>query len=239
MPILYSIQYDNQPIEYQIHYSKRKTLAISVYPDHRVVVKAPTGLPQMTIADIVQHRAAWIQRKQQMFAAFPPKAQPLCYIDGESHAFLGQRYEIRLKHGMQDSVHQQATYLSIISRYPDEKNYVKKQLQKWYRQQAVIIFQQRLLHCYCHVQHLNIPFPSLSVRQMKRRWGSCSLKGKILLNTILVKTPLHCIDYVITHELCHFIEFNHSIAFYQLLSSVMPDWQQCKTELNQIGLLEE
>ena len=66
---------------------------------------------------------------------------------------------------------------------------------------------------------------------MKRRWGSCTKNGRILLNLQLIQTSPSCIDYVITHELCHLIEHNHTAAFYQLLDGAMPDWRKRKRRL--------
>ena len=66
---------------------------------------------------------------------------------------------------------------------------------------------------------------------MKRRWGSCTKSGRILLNLLLIQTSPPCIDYVITHELCHLIEHNHTSAFYQLLDRAMPDWRKRKRKL--------
>ena len=71
---------------------------------------------------------------------------------------------------------------------------------------------------------------------MKRRWGSCSGTGRILLNTELVKAPVHCIDYVITHELCHLRFASHGPEFYRLLDRLMPDWRQRKERLERVGL---
>lgn len=234
-----TLQYDNCAIAYQVRYSNRKTLAISVYPDQRVIVKAPTGLSQGSIAAIVQRRAQWILRKQHLFANAPPPPLPRQYCQGEAHAFLGHTYPLMLTQGYPEIVHLQDDQLQLTSRDPNDQMRVKKQLQHWYRSQAHIIFRQRLQQCYNEAQTLNIPFPQLEIRKMKRRWGSCSSTGKILLNTALIKTPIDCIDYVITHELCHFIEFNHSPTFYQLLTSIMPDWKHRKNALNQLGALEE
>jgi predicted metal-dependent hydrolase len=76
--------------------------------------------------------------------------------------------------------------------------------------------------------------PVLRIRAMQKRWGSCSASGLILLNLKLIQVRKPLIDYVITHELCHLKEHNHSRAYYQLLDRVIPDWQERRKELNMV-----
>lgn len=73
-------------------------------------------------------------------------------------------------------------------------------------------------------EQLNLPLPQLRVRKMRSRWGSCSRAAVVTLNLELIRMPLECIvDYVITHELCHLAEFNHSPRFYELQARFVPD----------------
>ena len=69
---------------------------------------------------------------------------------------------------------------------------------------------------------------------MKKRWGSCTARGAINLNIELIKAPSHCIDYVVTHELCHLKCPDHGKAFYSLLNRVMPDWESRKKRLERV-----
>jgi len=73
---------------------------------------------------------------------------------------------------------------------------------------------------------------------MKSRWGSCSVSRAILLNTELVKAPVHCIDYVIAHELCHFKYRKHGDQFYRFLGKLMPDWQDRKRRLERVETIQ-
>ena len=75
--------------------------------------------------------------------------------------------------------------------------------------------------------------PVLKTRTIKTRWGTCiAKKGIITLNKRLIEAPLNCIEYVITHELCHLIHPNHSKAFYEMLTVFMPDWKVRKAILD-------
>ena len=75
--------------------------------------------------------------------------------------------------------------------------------------------------------------PKLRVRTMKSCWGSCLVnKGIITLNRKLLMKPRECIEYVVVHELCHFIHPNHSKQFYGFMEQFMPDWKDRKARLN-------
>ena len=76
--------------------------------------------------------------------------------------------------------------------------------------------------------------PKIIYRRMKKRWGSCSVNGTVMVNTELVKAPLNCIDYVIIHELTHLLYPNHDKNFYQLLGLLLPDWEKRKVRLEQV-----
>jgi hypothetical protein len=109
---------------------------------------------------------------------------------------------------------------------------VKELVDEWYRAKASNIFTERLLACQKLVAKVNIQYEgNIYLRTMKTRWGSCSKDAKITLNPELVAASKECIDYVITHELCHLKQHNHGRAFFNLLTAVMPDWEKRKEKL--------
>lgn len=104
----------------------------------------------------------------------------------------------------------------------------------WYRRQARKSFQaavDRWLPLFRAAGHAIAP-PRLKIFVMRRAWGRCYYtKGLITLNLHLVKTPQACIDYIVLHELCHFVVSNHSQAFYRLVESFLPEWRESDAQL--------
>ena len=90
---------------------------------------------------------------------------------------------------------------------------------------------------YCRSIGAEIPQkPSLRIRLMKSRWGSCiPSKNAVTLNIRLIMYPRECIEYVIAHELCHLLEANHSAAFYSHLTAFMPDWLARKSMIEKVS----
>lgn len=93
---------------------------------------------------------------------------------------------------------------------------------------AVLLFTERLgkINSY-----YNFHYKKVSVRNQKTRWGSCSRKKTLSFNYKLIKLPLKYVDYVITHELCHLKEFNHSKNFWKLVEDTIPEYKKIRREL--------
>ena len=97
----------------------------------------------------------------------------------------------------------------------------------------VSLFSETLDEFYPLFVPSGVKKPKLRVRTMKSCWGSCLVnKGIITLNRKLLMKPRECIEYVVVHELCHFIHPNHSKQFYGFMEQFMPDWKERKARLN-------
>lgn len=105
-------------------------------------------------------------------------------------------------------------------------------LHKWLVKQANSIFLEELNKMY-NIFPVNIPYPSLTIRKMKTRWGVCNTKTKrVTLNLELIKKDLKYLDYVIVHELAHLVYPNHQHEFWSLVSQVIPNYKSLRKELN-------
>ncbi len=227
------IQYGDTTIKYNLIFSPRKTLAIDVYPDLQITVKAPEGTELAAVEAKVRKRAPWILRQQRQFEIYLPKLPPRQYVSGETHRYLGRQYRLKvIENDAAESVKLSRSYFYINVADKDNTERVKKLLTEWYRRQARRVFKERLDACLAKVRFLKLDYPELTIRQMQSRWGSCTPQGKIILNLKLIQVSKVYIDYVIMHELCHLKEPNHSRRFYDLLNRVMPDWKTKREKLN-------
>lgn len=226
-----SISYGQEDISFEVRYTDRKTLEIAVHPDSRVVVKAPGGTDPLVIETKLVKRAGWIKRQLDYFRQFEPHTQPRRYVGGETHLYLGRRYRLKVQNGDADSVKLTRGYFWITCKGSAEPERVKELLERWYAERAREMFAGRLAQCWPDFQCLGLKRPALRIRKVKTRWGSLSPRGIMMLNVDLIRAPKECIDYVITHELCHLKYRNHGDEYYRLLEQMMPDWERRKTKL--------
>ncbi len=225
------LKYGSQEIEFHIRYSNRKTLGIKVKPDLSVLISAPNYLSIKTIQDKVSKKAAWIIKHQNYFKKFHPITPPRKYLNGESHLYLGRHYRLKVRKSIRSEVKISGGYLNVGLNNYLNKDAVKKTIEKWYKERADIIINKILSDLQSVFEINQIPHKPITIRFMKSRWGSCTTSRNIIINAHLIKAPKKCIEYVIIHEMCHLKQPNHSKAFYNLQSKLMPDWKIWKNKL--------
>lgn len=230
-----SVFYGKRQISFLVIRRKRKTLEISVLPDGSVEVVAPEESPAEAIRQKVKKRAPWIIKQQRWFKQFDPRTPPRQYLGGETHAYLGKKYRLKMQTGQTPAVKLIGGYFVITTRdhanQTSDSGQAEELLNAWYREKATRVFQERF-EKMIHALGIQQP-PRVQIKSMKTRWGSLSKSGLMTLNLNLIRTPAECIEYVIVHELCHMNHHNHSAAFYQLLSQRMPDWEKRKQKLEE------
>jgi len=231
-----TVQYGTTTIQYDLQFAARKTLGIDVHPDLSVTVTAPQGSSPTEVAARVQKRGAWILRQQREFELYLPLVPSRQYVSGETHFYLGKQYRLKIVAGVEEQVKLTRGRLFVHTPDPQDRERVQHQLTEWYRKHAQRIFAERLDACYPRVEKFGVPYPIFEIRQMEKRWGSCTVEGKILLNPRLIQTPKELIDYVMMHELCHLREHHHGSAFYAMLDRVMPDWRTRRQRLNEMDV---
>ncbi len=216
----------------QLKRTSRKTLAISVLPDGILELVAPESASVEEIIKRVEKRRGWIQNQRQAFKKINAVRPAPRYANGATHRYLGRQYRLNISLADEPRVTLRGGYLQVhVKKKSDEQ--VKAALDVWFRRLAQEQFNKRLSQWsqWCHQRRL--PEPRLRLRKMVKRWGSALPNGTIILNPELIHAPSACIDYVITHEICHFKYPDHGRYFWSLLKQLMPDWEVLKARLEQ------
>ena len=230
------VEYAGERIPVALDFGDRQRLSISVHPDGSVTALAPAGRSVEKVLSHIERRRAWIARQRRYFEVFHPLPQAKRFVSGETHLYLGRQYRLRVHRARDVGVKLVGRFLNVFVPEPEAPRRVRTALDAWYRAHADAIFRDRMDRCLKSAPSLGGLAPTLRIRCMTRRWGSCSRKGTITLSIELIRTPLHCIEYVIMHELCHLRVHDHSPAFFRLLSRCMPDWEQRKARLDAVVL---
>jgi predicted metal-dependent hydrolase len=228
---VHKIQFGSKEISFELIYQDRKSLGITVHPDRTVTVKAPLDAAFERISTLIRKRAPWILRQQSYFLSFEPLTPARKYISGETHLYLGRQYRLKVVDAASDSVKLKRGYIEV---YTNNRLKAKDLLLDWYKKHAEVKFREIAEPCIERFKKYDVEPSHIIIKQMDMRWGSCTPKGKIILNTELIKAPKGCIAYVIMHELCHLVHHNHSAAFFELQTKEMPDWVKWKDRLEQV-----
>ena len=226
-----AILFGSKQIDFQLEYSNRKSLGITVKPDLSVLVKAPIDTSLEKVKEKLRKKAPWIIRQQSFFLYFHPKTPARKYISGETHLYLGRQYRLKVIFNNLESVKLKGKY---IEANVTEKTKVKQLVYDWYLHNAKSKFRTIAQPLIDNFKKYNIEPSSIVLRDMPTRWGSCTPKGKIILNPELIKAPKGCIEYVIIHELCHLVHHDHTQKFIDLQTKEMKDWEKWKMKLEKL-----
>lgn len=230
---MHNIQYGTKQITFSIANRKRKSIAVEVHPDTSVQIKAPLDCQLEDIKRIVTKRSKWIITQQKFFEQFLPETPKREYVAGETHSYLGRKYILKIIISDENKVKLQGGFLVVYSQ-KNEEEYIKHLLTEWYYKRATKVFEKVYEEAFQKFSQYNIQKPEIQIKRMKKRWGSYTSSGNILINPELIKAATVCIEYVMIHELCHLIERNHSKKFYTLLKKINPDWQRWKLKLEKV-----
>ncbi len=231
----HSVLFGGERVAFQLRRTNRRTLAITVRPDLGVLVTAPKRAPMETVLEKVRKRAGWIKRQQRFFREFLPQMPPRRYVSGETHRYLGRQYRLKVVEMGESSVKLVGRFIWVYAPNKHDRARVRTLVEAWYLAHAKERFARSVAESAARLGTRLASPPRMLLRRMPKRWGSWTRRGLIYLNPELVKAPGSCIDYVVTHELCHLVHGHHGPAFYALLSRTMPDWEQRKRRLEREG----
>ena len=196
--------------------SIRRTAALHIIGSD-LQVRVPEYVEDERVAAFLQKKRPWIRSKVAEIQLLPPhRTKEL--VSGESFAYLGRHYRLKVQEGHQVGVSLSGGYLKATIRPNEQGEHrtlkIQQYLHNWYRNKA----QERLKEkTDRYAKQIGVSPAAVSVRNFKSRWGSCDKKGQVVFNWNIIKAPHSVVDYVVVHELCHLIHPNHSKEFWQVV----------------------
>jgi predicted metal-dependent hydrolase len=216
-----------------------KNLHLAVYPPAgRVRVAAPLQINDEAVRLFTISRLAWIRRQQVKFKN-QERQSAREFVSGESHYYQGNRYLLNVMYqkGSPAVIIRNNKTMDLFVRPGSDTAERERALNAWYRQRlkeeiAPLIEKWETV--------IGVKVTEWGVRQMKTRWGTCNIEAqRIWLNLELIKKPVHCLEYIIVHEMIHLLERHHNEWFVAYMNSFMPLWQYYREELNRAPLGHE
>lgn len=232
---IHEVTWRGQTIYFELQRKNVRNINLNLKPDMTVMVSANERVPIEVIQEFVKSKASWIIKNTSYFDNVQPEAgKEKEYVSGETFKYLGRQIRLKVTEGSYDDIRYSRGYLQLAIK--DKASVTRKEalVRQWFRRRAKKIFHEVLDQNYPIVEKHGVKKPVINIRSMRARWGSC-VKDKriIILNSELIKAPKYCIEYVVLHELVHFIYSSHSADFFGFLASIMPDWQERKRTLDE------
>jgi predicted metal-dependent hydrolase len=221
-------------VDYILKRSKRrrKTISLQISSAAEIVVSAPYFTKDFEISRFVQEKQNWINRaiRKQQEARIQNREKE--FICGEYFHYLGQAYPLEVFFQQELPVGLVfwggRFYLNCPDHLADRKCYFIE----WYKTKARQYFVRQVEDLG---RRLELQPGSVRVTSARSRWGSCSEENNLAFSFRLIMAPPAVIDYVIIHELMHIKEKNHSIRFWKLMETAMPQFKTQRRWLKENG----
>lgn len=205
---------DDKEYEVVIQKKNNKNTYIRVKEDLKIYVTTSYFASKLYIYNLLEQNKEYLKKaltKQEI------------KNENTSFKYLGKNYDVII--------------CNIVNKVEFNENKIytpnEKELNKYIKKNILELFKERLDYNY-NLFLENIPYPKLKIRTMKTRWGVCNKRdNSVTLNSKLIEYNIEALDYVIIHELSHFVHFNHSKEFWMLVSKYNPNYKQIKKYLKE------
>lgn len=240
-------KYGNKQFSYKVIKSKRKTIAIQIYPDGRLLVRAPVRTRKADIQAVLEKKGDWIRKHMEAVEKAGPIAvkKRESYEDGSILLFRGREYRLTVLLNREETnlynkrkdkpviwTEGQHLFVKMGCDAKPDSDVIENSVLSWYKTCARERIMDRLEFFNSFIRE---DYGQVRIKEVKSRWGSCSSKRNLNFNWRLIKAPDVVLDYVVLHELCHLKEMNHSRQFWNHVEEVMPKYRECRNWLKVNG----
>ena len=209
---------------------RRKTLSLRIKEDGKIVLYVPYHTPKGEIEGFIKEKESWVIKKISEKERSIKETEK-AFIPGEKFLYLGESYPLEIR----ESDHQEPSLKLSFGKFILGQEYMEEArdlFTQWYKREAKEVIAGRMDY-YSNRLHL---FPKgIKITSAQYRWGSCSRNNRLSFSWRMIMAPLTIIDYILTHELAHIKEKNHSKRFWRYLESILPDYRKQRLWLKENG----
>lgn len=216
-----TVKKNGRSLEYTLICAHRSNCLLQALPEGKVRLYAPKGASLREMDQLVLSRWDWIREMHQRLAV--PDGGG-CFLPENGILFRGERVRVEVIRSIRNEVRFENGRIYAFSDTLNSEK-VREQLKGWLCACALEKIREAVNR---HAPGVGRPFGRITVREQKTRWGSCSSKKNLNFNWKLILAPPEALEYVVIHELCHLIHFNHSEKFWQAVSARMPEYDVWK-----------
>lgn len=228
------LRYGTTDLAFNVVFKNRKTMEIAVEPPDIITVTAPIGTKEEQIIEKVRSRGSWIIEKFYSFKHMHYQPIQREFVNGESFMHLGRNYSLQINFDFNIKKPEVKLYRGkfIITVENKNEETLKKAMELWYREKAKEVIEKRIKY---YQRFFNIVANGIKIKEQKKRWGSCTAKNELLFNWRSIMAKSNALDYIVVHEMCHMYYKDHSKEFWELVASVLPDYEVRKEWLRNYG----
>lgn len=208
-----------QRVPYQVVRSEDATEPRIDVDIHEVKVVLPVD-SDVSPTTLLEENANWVIKKTRKYEQYREQAPVRRFDEGEQFPFLGHDFAVTIDETPTDRI---GTYRIVLPRAEVESKGLKKTLREFYRTEAREVISERVSR---YADEIGVEFESVTVRNQRTRWGSCSAKRNLNFNWRLVMAPIEVMDYVVVHELVHLREKNHTNKFWRIVRRFDEQYKQ-------------
>lgn len=221
------LELQSYTINYVVIRKKRKTIGIKIKENGNVEVIAPLQVNYIYIEDLLKRKEQWIITTIEKIKTVKEARDNISVA-----LFLGKEYQLAKVKTLENRTTVEVFDNKIKVKYLINEEESRDILKRWYINKALEILSKKTKE-FSNI--LKVYPNKITIKEQRTRYGSCSSKGNINYNWKIIMAPETVVDYLVVHELCHLVHFNHQKEFWDLVGSIIPNYRECKDYLKNNG----